>query len=166
MFSVFSKKQPQQIMAVVDGICKNLSEVKDDVFSVGLIGKGIAIEPKSNIIKAPFDGKLSAVFPTGHAFGLTDSQGLEYLIHIGIDTVTLKGKGFKLLVEQDKDVKIGDPLVEVDWSVLAENDLISDVLVLVSSAEDQYQINNISQPQSEVKASETVLFECKKLAKK
>ena len=82
-----------------------LNEVKDQVFSSGAMGKGIAIDPANGTLVAPADGTITTLFPTGHAIGLTTTDGVEILMHIGMDTVELEGKGFEIFVKQEDQVK-------------------------------------------------------------
>jgi PTS system beta-glucosides-specific IIC component len=91
-----------------------LTEVPDKVFSSGAMGKGIAIDPVKGELIAPADGEITTVFPTGHAIGLTTKDGAEILIHIGMDTVELEGKGFEVFVKQGDQVRAGDLLVRFD----------------------------------------------------
>ncbi|MBO0481360.1 beta-glucoside-specific PTS transporter subunit IIABC [Candidatus Enterococcus courvalinii] len=91
-----------------------LSEVADQVFSSGAMGKGIAIEPEKGELLAPADGEITTIFPTGHAVGLTTTDGIEILMHIGMDTVELNGAGFETFVKQGDQVKAGDLLVKFD----------------------------------------------------
>ena len=91
-----------------------LSEVADQVFSSGAMGKGIAIEPEKGELVAPADGEITTIFPTGHAVGLTTTDGIEILMHIGMDTVELNGTGFETVVKQGDQVKAGDLLVKFD----------------------------------------------------
>ena len=91
-----------------------LSKVKDKVFSSGVLGDGIAIEPYTGIAYAPADGKVTTFFPTGHAIGITTKDGIELLIHIGVDTVRLNGKFFKPLVKQGDQLQTGQPMLEFD----------------------------------------------------
>lgn len=161
MFQFLKKKKCVEVYAVVSGTVKNLSEVEDPVFSQGLAGRGLAIVPQEGSFYAPCDGTLTAVFPTGHAFGLTDEQGLEYLIHIGIDTVTLEGKGFSCCVTQGQKVKRGDLLVTVDLEVIKEKGLKTDTMVLISTPEEQCECKNMKQ-QGEVVDINSVVFSCEK----
>ncbi len=91
-----------------------LSEVKDPVFSSATLGKGVAIDPVLGELYAPADGTITTLFPTGHAIGLTTIDGVEILMHIGMDTIELEGKGFETFVKQDDHVKQGDLLVKFD----------------------------------------------------
>ncbi|NME48399.1 PTS transporter subunit EIIC [Enterococcus gallinarum] len=97
-----------------------LNEVKDQVFSSGAMGKGIAIDPANGTLVAPADGTITTLFPTGHAIGLTTTDGVEILMHIGMDTVELEGKGFEIFVKQEDQVKKGDLLVKFDLSLIKE----------------------------------------------
>ena len=83
------------ISSPLDGNVKELSSIEDEVFSSGMLGKGVAIEPTNGEIVSPVNGVVSTVFPTKHAIGLTSDEGLEILIHIGMDTVALNGEGFE-----------------------------------------------------------------------
>ncbi|PHL19905.1 PTS sugar transporter subunit IIA, partial [Enterococcus faecium] len=91
-----------------------LSEVPDQVFSSGVMGKGIAIDPEVGELVAPADGEITTIFPTGHAVGITTTDGAEILIHIGMDTVELNGNGYEILVKQGDLVKAGDLLIRFD----------------------------------------------------
>lgn len=91
-----------------------LSDVPDKVFSSGAMGKGIAIDPEKGELSAPADGEITTIFPTGHAVGLTTKDGIEILMHIGMDTVELEGQGFETFVKQGDQVKAGDLLVRFD----------------------------------------------------
>ncbi|MMZ64611.1 PTS system beta-glucoside-specific EIIBCA component [compost metagenome] len=91
-----------------------LSEVEDQAFAQELMGKGIAIVPTEGKVYAPFDGVVEALYRTKHAIGLKAENGVEILVHIGVDTVSLKGKHFNALVEQGQSIKAGDLLVEFE----------------------------------------------------
>ena len=103
-----------EFVSPVEGKVMELSEVEDKVFSQGIMGNGFAVELTSGTVRAPFSGEVTVVFPTGHAIGMKRADGLEVLIHIGMDTVQLNGKGFSLKVKQGDYVSAGDVLVEVD----------------------------------------------------
>jgi len=129
--SVGAEKGNIIISSPLEGNVIALSEVKDEAFSSGALGKGVAILPAEGILYAPANGKISAVFPTGHAIGLTAETGAEILIHVGMDTVQLDGKGFKPLVAAGDVVKKGQKILEFDKKLIedAGYSLVTPVLV-------------------------------------
>ena len=132
-----------------------LSEVKDDVFSSGAMGKGIAIEPTDGVLHAPADGKIIMTFKTGHAIGMKTTDGAEILMHIGMDTVNLQGKGFATLVEKDQEVKAGDSLVKFDIDAIKKAGYPVTTPVVVTNSQDFEDIKQIAK--GEVKVGEPVL---------
>ncbi len=115
MFNLFKKKTKGHMMvSPVDGKSVSLSKVNDPTFSGELLGKGIAILPSNGNIYAPDDGELVSVFNTGHAFMMQTDFGAEVLVHIGIDTVKMEGKGFIVHMESGSRVKKGDLIISVD----------------------------------------------------
>ncbi|ENK0558368.1 PTS transporter subunit IIABC [Clostridium botulinum] len=103
-----------KFVSPIEGKILSITDVPDEVFSQKMMGDGFAIEPKNGTVLSPVDGIITTVFPTKHAIGITAENGLELLIHFGIDTVNLKGEGLEALVEQDAKVKAGDPILKVD----------------------------------------------------
>ncbi len=134
MFKMFKKKE-KSIHAFGTGIVRSLEDVPDEVFSAKMMGDGYALELTEGSIYAPIDGELVAVFPTGHAFGIKTKDGIEFLIHIGIDTVELEGKGFDIKVKQGDMVKQGDLLVEVDLDYLKSQNKNSISPIILLSGE-------------------------------
>ena len=133
----------ETLAAPVKGTLVALSDVPDEVFASGTMGQGIAIEPEENVVKSPVAGTLSLVYPTGHAIGITSDKGAEILIHIGIDTVNLKGKHFKALIEQGQKVTVGTPLVEFDYQAIQAAGYAPTVMMIVTNS-DQYQVETRS----------------------
>ncbi len=114
---VKEKKQATFVLPL-SGAVRPLSMCADSAFSSGMMGEGFVIEPEEGMVYAPCDGEVSVVFPTGHAYGLKSDNGYEVLIHIGMDTVALGGKGFEPCVKQGDHVKQGDVLCKADLSLL------------------------------------------------
>ena len=108
------------LKAPLTGKIVSMNDVPDEVFASGALGKGIAIEPTIGELRAPANGVVTTIFPTGHAVGLTTESGAEILMHIGMDTVELEGKGFEKLVSQGDSVKAGDLLVKFDIKAIQE----------------------------------------------
>ena len=119
MFGFFKKES--KFVAPIDGKVMNLSDVPDPVFAEKMAGDGVAIDTTGDTIVAPCDGELTLVFKTNHAFAMTLSNGVELLVHIGIDTVSLNGEGFEALVETGQMVKKGDPMLKLDLEYLNAN---------------------------------------------
>ena len=115
LFDIFKKKDDGIVLgAPMKGKCVSIREVPDPTFGEEILGKGIAIIPSDGRVYAPADGVVSTVFPTGHAVGVTTPDGAELLIHIGLDTVELKGETFTIKVSADQNVKKGHLLIEAD----------------------------------------------------
>jgi glucose-specific phosphotransferase system IIA component len=130
-----------EIPAIVDGEVLPIEQVDDQIFSNKMIGDGYAIQPTGNIIYSPVDGKIEQTASTKHAIYLSMAEDIKLLIHIGIDTIELKGKGFKSTLEKGMSVKKGDPLVEFDPELIAEegfNPVVT--VVLLDSSEKEFDI--------------------------
>ncbi|MBB5173000.1 PTS sugar transporter subunit IIA [Texcoconibacillus texcoconensis] len=108
------------VYAPLTGEIKPLSEVPDPTFSEKMMGDGIAIEPSQGTVVAPVDGEIMQIFPTNHAVGIRTVNGVEILIHIGLETVNMNGEGFTGKVKEGDKVNIGDPLVEFDMDLVKE----------------------------------------------
>lgn len=106
-----------KVVAVVDGTIHEISAYPDEAISKKLLGDGFFIEPTGELICSPIDGKVVMIFPTAHVVAVQNRE-YEILIHIGVDTVKLSGKGFQALVRQGDKVKAGDPLVKLDLAVI------------------------------------------------
>ncbi|MGT2886252.1 beta-glucoside-specific PTS transporter subunit IIABC [Streptococcus macedonicus] len=130
------KELKQEIIASpMMGDIVKLEDVPDEVFASGAMGKGIAINPAEGTVFAPANGEVTLVFPTGHAIGMRTENGAELLIHVGMDTVSLEGKGFKTYVEVGDKVQIGQKLLEFDLATIREANLpvISPIIVTNSA---------------------------------
>ncbi len=131
-------KANETLTSVACGKVIPLEEVNDEAFSSGALGYGAAIIPTKGTIYSPVEGKVASIYPTGHAIGIISKSGTEILIHIGIDTVKLQGKGFSIYVEEGTIIHPGDRLVDVDLDFVKENGYDTSVIVVVlnSSKED------------------------------
>lgn len=129
-----------EFVAPVTGNVIPVNQVKDEAFASEAMGKGVGIEPENGKVYAPFDGNVDAVFPTGHLVGLSDGNGAEVLIHIGVDTVKLEGKGFKTYVSQGDKVKKGDLLVEFDVELLKKEGYDATVMFITTDTSKDVQV--------------------------
>ena len=121
MFNLFKKNKEYEsiiLKSPVVGRCFDITEIPDEVFSAKMLGNGIGFESTDGVLYAPADGEILQVFPTNHAVILKTKDGIELLLHIGVDTVQMKGEGFEAFAEKGQQVKVGDKLVAFD------NDLI------------------------------------------
>lgn len=124
------------VKSPLTGQVKPLSEAVDPVFAQGVMGQGVLIEPSEGLLVAPVDGVVSVLFPTNHAVGLVTDQGLELLMHIGMDTVNLEGKGFETFVEQGDRVKTGDRLISFDMDAIKKAGYVTETPVIVTNQND------------------------------
>ncbi|GGP07818.1 PTS sugar transporter subunit IIA [Oceanobacillus neutriphilus] len=155
--NIFGKKQRTMLHAPVSGKVVPLEEVPDPVFSEKMMGEGIAITPTDGNIIAPFDGEIVQLPETKHAIGLMDKDGNEVLIHIGLDTVELKGEGFTAKVKAGDAVSAGQPLMELDLEYLQENaKSIVTPIVITNSANSGKEIQLTEE--KEASAGVTVLL--------
>ncbi|CZQ98424.1 phosphotransferase system sugar-specific permease eiia type 1 [Trichococcus palustris] len=147
MFKNLFNKKKQTIVAeekeyftkVVDGETKELSIVDDPLFSSKALGDGYAMvagENKKEIF-SPINGEILSVFPTKHAIAMKSTNGLEVLIHIGIDTVELQGKGFDMIVNEGEIIKQGQLLGRVDFDYILKNNKSPDVMVIITNLESR-----------------------------
>lgn len=156
MFKFFNKKQKTdlKLVAPATGQALDLSKVPDPVFAQKMAGDGVAIDITGDTIVAPADGTLSLVFKTKHAFAMTLDNGIELLVHIGIDTVSLNGEGFEQLASEGAVIKAGTPIIKINRDFILEKgfslitpvlitnpDVVSDLIIStdknVTAAEDE-----------------------------
>ncbi len=138
MFGFF-KKKPTVVVTPVAGEVIKLEDVKDEVFSQKLAGDGVAIIPSNGEVVAPIDGVITRLFPTHHAFLITSKDNLEVMVHIGLDTVNLKGEGFKVLKQEGDRVTANTPIIHVDLDYLKSKgkDIVTPIVI------DDKSISNI-----------------------
>jgi len=127
----FLKRKVREINAPADGQIVALESVDDEVFSKKLVGDGVALIPMSDIFTAPIAGKVTKIFPTNHAYTIKSPKDLEVIVHIGLDTVKLEGKGFERVVSEGDEVKAGDPIIRVDLPYVREHakDIITPIII-------------------------------------
>ena len=130
------KIESLHIKSCLDGKAVSLNDVNDEVFSSESMGKGIAIVPEKGVLYAPADGEISAMFATGHAVGMTTIDGVELLMHIGINTVEMNGDGFVQKVQEGQKVHTGDVLVEFDIDKIVKAGYDTTTMLIVANTED------------------------------
>ena len=123
------------IGAPVEGELVSMKEIPDETFASGVLGPCVGIRPVSGMVYAPFAGTISVVAETGHAIGVTGEDGTEILIHVGVDTVQMNGKGFSPKVKEGEKVKSGQKLLEFDQKAVKDAGYSDIAVVIVTSAE-------------------------------
>lgn len=120
-----------QIYAPLSGEYVKIEDIPDPVFAQKMMGEGFGINPTEGTVVSPIEGNVDNVFPTKHAIGLKAENGLELLVHIGLDTVQLDGEGFEVLVDSGDTVKVGDPIIKFDVEYIRNNakSVISPVII-------------------------------------
>ncbi|TVP89499.1 beta-glucoside-specific PTS transporter subunit IIABC [Alkalibacterium sp.] len=132
--------EKEVLASVMEGNVVSLSEVKDEAFSSGAMGKGIAIEPLDGRVVSPVTGTVSALFPTHHAIGIKSDEGVEVLIHIGMDTVQLDGKGFTAHVKVGDQIGVGQLLIECDLDVIRDAGFSTITPVIVTNSDEYLDV--------------------------
>ena len=135
MLNFFKKKtewKGNEIYSVVDGRLKKLEKVADPAFAQKMLGDGAAIDPQNELIVAPCEGTITMMYPTLHAFGITNTDGVEILVHIGIDTVAMKGDGFEYLVKEGQKVSAGTPLIKFDKKKISEAGYVDTIICVIA----------------------------------
>lgn len=125
-----------EVVSPLAGQVKPLSQATDPVFSSGVMGQGVVIEPSQGELVSPVNGTVTVLFPTKHAVGIVSEEGVEMLMHIGMDTVSLDGKGFKAHVEQGDKVVVGQQLISFDMDVIKEAGLVTETPVIITNQDD------------------------------
>ena len=125
-----------QLVSPLDGQVKPLSQATDPVFSSGVMGQGVVIEPSQGELVSPVNGTVTVLFPTKHAVGIVSEEGVELLMHIGMDTVSLDGKGFEAHVTQGDKVVVGQQLISFDMDVIKKAGLVTETPVIITNQDD------------------------------
>lgn len=133
------------LLAPIKGEAVSLAAVEDGMFSEEILGKGIAIKPTEGVVLSPISGTVTATFDTKHAIGLTSDNGLELLIHVGIDTVQLDGEGYKYFVEKGQQVNVGDKLIEFDVKGIEGKGFKTITPIVVTNSADYGDIISLSE---------------------
>lgn len=126
----------KKLYAPIQGTIVPRNEIPDDTFAAGVLGDGVGIDPEEGIVVAPFDGEISSVTDTKHAIGITGPADMEVLIHVGVDTVNMKGDGFELLVEEGQKVKAGQKLMTFDIAKIKAAGYSPVAAVLLTNSDD------------------------------
>lgn len=125
-----------EVVSPLAGQVKPLSQATDPVFSSGVMGQGVVIEPSQGELISPVNGTVTVLFPTKHAVGIVSEEGVEMLMHIGMDTVSLDGKGFEAHVEQGDKVVVGQQLISFDMDVIKKAGLVTETPVIITNQDD------------------------------
>ncbi len=158
--NIFKKKEEitdVSVLSPVDGDLVLLEDVPDPVFSQKMMGDGIAVNPVTNVVAAPVQGKVVQVFPTKHAVGIQAENGAEILIHIGLDTVNLEGEGFVSHVKEGDTVKPGDKLITFDKNVIKEKAKSILIPIIITNTDDMSEIH-LSSTKTVTSQQDEILF--------
>lgn len=129
------KKKEVKIYSPAKGKIVSLDLVPDDMFSNKMLGDGVALELEDDIICAPQDGHIKVLFPSKHAFVVETKEGIEILVHIGLDTVNLEGEGFEAIAKVEDKVKAGDPIVKVNRELIQSKGINLITMIVITNME-------------------------------
>jgi glucose-specific phosphotransferase system IIA component len=132
---LFKRNRERELLAVCDGISLEAEKIPDEAFSSGMLGVGYGIEPSSSSFYSPVSGKIESIADTKHAYTITTDDGIDILVHIGIDTVELGGNGFASFVTERQSVRAGDLIARVDLDAIREKGLPTITAVLIANEE-------------------------------
>ena len=152
---IASDNNESRIYAPVSGKVIRREDIPDETFASGIMGEGAGIEPEEETVVAPFDGEITSVVDTGHAVGLTSSDGVELLIHVGVDTVKMKGDGFQVFVTEGQKVKAGEKLLKFDRDKIRKAGYSDTTAVLVTNSDDYSSVKTAAE---NVKQKDTVII--------
>jgi PTS system glucose-specific IIA component len=150
----FLKRKVRDIYAPVDGQIVTLESVDDEVFSQKMVGDGVAIMPVSHAFTAPIDGIVTKIFSTNHAYSIKSDKDLEVMVHIGLETVALDGKGFVRIANEGDSVKVGDVIIEADLPYIKEHakDIITPIIIT-----DESDVKEIEKKYTIVKSGDKIM---------
>ena len=160
MFDFIKKQKEVAVYAPMSGVAVSLSDVPDEAFSQKILGDGGAVIPNSGAIYSPIDGEIIDITDSKHAFCITGNDGTEMLLHVGIDTVKLKGEGFRVNIVSGDKVKAGTKIATVDLEVLKKNNIHPHTPVVLTEAQN-YKITQVHE--GDVLGGRDVLFLYKKI---
>jgi len=154
---IHTEEQQQTFMlqSHLDGMVVTLDSVEDEVFSQGILGNGIAVIPENGVVKAPCDGVVSNIVSTKHAVGIKSDDGFDILIHVGIDTVNLKGRFFEYHVQEGQKIKQGDTLITFDIDAIKKEGYNTVTPMVISNTDEYSGINIVAS--GRVKAGEELI---------
>lgn len=155
MLGFKKKKNSFNMFATQNGEAIELSKVPDEAFASKMLGDGIAIIPNDNNILSPVDGTIIQVTDTLHAYGIQTETGLDVLVHIGINTVELKGEGFKSLVKEGDKVKVGNPIATADLELIKEKGYEIYTPIIITNVSD---VENLSCNYGNVTAGKDIVI--------
>ena len=150
LFDMFKKKDaapsfPVVLAADAVGAFVKMEDIPDEVFAQGILGPGCGIEPTGDTVYAPFDGTVTQIATTLHAVGMTSSEGTELLIHVGMDTVEMKGQGFTSLTKEGAKVKAGTPLLKVDLDAIRAAGHPTATAIIVTNGDDLGELKMLAE---------------------
>ena len=151
--------QSKTVLTPIRGKVLAQADIPDETFAQGILGPGCGIEPTGKTVYAPFDGTVNQVASTLHAVGLTSEDGIEILVHVGMDTVEMNGKGFKALVKEGDKVKAGTPLLKVDLEAIRAAGHPTATALIVTNSDDLPEISVVANGDA---AAGTPVFKFKK----
>ena len=128
--------QKMTVLAPIDGTILPLEQLPDETFATAILGPGCGVEPTGDTVYAPFDGTVTTIADTLHAVGLMSDDGIEVLIHVGMDTVEMQGKGFEALVKVDQKVKAGTPLLKIELDAIRAAGHPTATAIIVTNSDD------------------------------
>ncbi len=152
---IVSDNNESRIYAPVSGKVIRREDIPDETFASGIMGEGAGIEPKEETVVAPFDGEITSVVDTGHAVGLTSFDGVELLIHVGVDTVKMKGNEFQVFVKEGQKVKTGEKLLKFDRDKIRKAGYSDTTAVLVTNSDDYSSVKTVVE---NVKQKDTMII--------